>query len=95
MEHIFTQLWQWKVVGNVWQCGEQDLHETMRILLHMEQFVNNRQPRNQPYGPWPHVPEGLWSQKANEVPSEKVDSSETLSPCQLPALVCRSVGPVS
>ena len=87
-EHICAQLWQWKVVRNVWQGGEQELHETMRILLHMEHFVNNRTPRYQPYGPWPHVPEGLWSQKANEVLAEEVDSSDTLSACQL----CASPG---
>ena len=88
VEHIFAQLWQWKVVRNVWQGGEQELHETMRVLLHMEQFVNNRKLRYEPYGPWPHVPEGLWSQKANEVPGEEVDSSKTLSACQL----CASPG---
>ena len=41
VEHIFAQLWQWKIVHNIWQGGERELHETMRILLHMEQFVNN------------------------------------------------------
>ena len=43
VEHIFAQLWQWKVVRNVCQGGEQELHETTRMLLHMEQYVNNRE----------------------------------------------------
>ena len=60
----------------------------MRILLHMEQFVNNKKLKYYPYGPWPHVPEGLWSEKGNTVPAEEVDSSETLSACQL----CASLG---
>ena len=56
----------------------------MRILLHMEQFVNNRRLRYQPYCPWL----GLWFQKANEVPAEEVDSFKTPLACQ----ICASLG---
>ena len=83
VEHLFAQLWQWKVVRNIWQGGETELHETMRILLHMEQFVNSRKVRYQPYGPWPHVPEGLWTNTPLVIPTEEGDDESVLAACQL------------
>ena len=60
----------------------------MRALLHMRLFVNNRKLRYQHYGPSLHVPEGLWCQKANEVPAEQFDNSEGLSASHLCASLC-------
>ena len=76
------ELWQWKVLHNVWQGGETELHETIRILQHMEQFVASCKVQYQPYGPWPHVPEGLWTNNQVVIPPEEGDDESVLIACR-------------
>ena len=38
-----------------------ELHEYVRILLHLQQFLIRRQVQYPPYGPWEHVPTHVWT----------------------------------
>ena len=62
---IFGQLWHWGLVRNMWCGGPNELHQSMRVLLHFTQFCIQRQVRHPPYGPWDHVPPHVWTDKSN------------------------------
>ena len=49
VEHLFARLWHWKIVRNVWMGSARDLHQHVRVLLHLTQFCIRRQTRYQPY----------------------------------------------
>ena len=51
-------------LGNiVWICP---LHEYVRVLLHLRQFLIRRQVRYPPYSPWEHVPAHVWTAPTQE-----------------------------
>ena len=37
LAHLFARMWHWGIVGNVWRGSE--LHEYVRVLLHLQQFL--------------------------------------------------------
>ena len=43
-----------------------ELHEYVRVLLHLQQFLIQRQVRYHPYGPWEHVPTHVWAAPTQE-----------------------------
>ena len=45
VEHLFARLWHWKTIRNVWMGSTRDLHQHVRILLHLTQFCIMRQTR--------------------------------------------------
>ena len=53
VEQLFAQLWQWKIVCNIWDGVEEELHQYVHILLHIKQFVLNRKLSINPMGPGP------------------------------------------
>ena len=54
----------------------------MRVLLHTTQCLRKRKVLYQPYGPWDHIPRGVWSTNpASNAPADEADDSE--SACQL------------
>ena len=55
IEQLFARLWHWGLVRNIWRGGPNELHQSVRILLHFAQFCIRRQVRHPPYGPWEHV----------------------------------------
>ena len=63
-EHVLTQLHNW----GVWECGStlpdrmQKLHLMVRAVVHIQQFLNVRNVRYEPYGPWDHFPSGIYGQ---------------------------------
>lgn len=43
-----------------------------RIVVHIQNFINKRNVKYEPYGPWVHVPEQLWKKpKCSETLSER------------------------
>ena len=50
VERLFARLWHWKIVHNVWLGSARDLHQHVRVLLHLTQFCIRRQTRYRPYG---------------------------------------------
>ena len=55
VEHLFARMWHWGVVRNIWRGSGTELHEYVRILLHLQQFLIPRQVEYPPYGPWENV----------------------------------------
>ena len=40
---VFARLWHWGLVRNMWCGGPNELHQSVRILLHLTQFCIHRQ----------------------------------------------------
>ena len=40
----------------------QKLHLMVRAVVHIQQFLNVRNVRYEPYGPWDHFPSGIYGQ---------------------------------
>ena len=72
-EHLFGQLWHWGLVRNMWCGGPDELHQSVRVLLHFTQFWIQRQFRHPRYGPWDHVLH-VWTDKSN--PAAMQDEGE-------------------
>ena len=60
IEQLFARLWHWGLVRNIWRGSPNELHQSVRILLHFTQFCIQRQVHHPPYGPWEHVPPHVW-----------------------------------
>ena len=52
IEQLFARLWHWGLVRNIWRGGPNELHHSVRILLHVTQFCIRRQVRHPPFQ-WP------------------------------------------
>ena len=68
-EHVLTQLHSWGVCRNMYTkhgCTLPDrlqkLHLMVRAVVHIQQFLNVRNVRYEPYGPWDHFPSGIFGQ---------------------------------
>ena len=48
IERLFARLWHWGLVRNIWRGGPNELHQSVRILLHFTQFCIRRQVRHPP-----------------------------------------------
>ena len=48
IEQLFARLWHWGSVRNIWRGGPNELHRSVRILLHFTQFCIRRQVRHPP-----------------------------------------------
>ena len=59
-------MWHWGIVWNIWRGSGRELHEYVRVLLHLQQFLIRRQVRYPPYGPWEHVPAHVWTAPTQE-----------------------------
>ena len=66
IEHLFARMWYWGIVRNIWRGSGTELHEYVRVLLHLQQFLIRRQVRYPPYGPWEHVPAHVWTAPTQE-----------------------------
>ena len=62
----FTQLYSWGVCREVFQKRGLDLddriqrlHMMVHAVVHIQQFVNKRNLRYQPFGPWKHFPKAI------------------------------------
>ena len=64
--HLFARMRQWGIVRNIWRGSGTELHEYVRVLLHLQQFLIRRQVRYPPYGPWEHVPAHVWTAPTQE-----------------------------
>ena len=53
-------LWHWTIVRNLWMGSARDVHQHVRILLHLAHFGIRRHAR---YQPWPPVPESVCAQQ--------------------------------
>ena len=54
IEQLVAHLRHWGLIRNIW-CGcPNELHQSVRILLHFTQFCIQRQDCVLPYGPWEH-----------------------------------------
>ena len=51
---------------STWRGSGTELHEYVRVLLHLQQFLIRRQVRYPPYGPWEHVPAHVWTAPTQE-----------------------------
>ena len=49
MERLFSHLWYWRVVRDIWLGSHQDLHANKHIFLHFSQLMLRRQKKYQPY----------------------------------------------
>ena len=70
IEQLFARLWHWGLVRNIWRGGPNELHQSVRILLHFTQFCIRRQVRHSPYGPWEHVPPQVWTDQSNSAATQ-------------------------
>ena len=68
-EHVLTELHSWGVCRNMYTkhgCTLPDrlqkLHLMVRAVVHIQQFLNVRNVRYEPYGPWDHFPSGIFGQ---------------------------------
>ena len=59
-------MWHWGIVRNIWRVSDNEPHEYVRVLLHLQQFLIRRQVRYPPYGPWEHVPTHVWVAPTHE-----------------------------
>ena len=48
IEQLFARLWHWGLVRNIWRGGPNELHQSIRILLHFMQFCIRRQVSHPP-----------------------------------------------
>ena len=71
------------VVGTSPRGKPDVLHQTVCDLLHTVQFCENRKVRYQPYGPWEHIPDGIWSSQCIAIPSEEQDGPDAPRTCAL------------
>ena len=39
IEHLFARLCHWSIVRNIWRGSGTELHECVRVLLHLQQFL--------------------------------------------------------
>ena len=83
IEQLFARLWHWGLVRNIWRGGPNELHQSVRILLHFTQFCIRRQVRHPPYGPWEHVPPHVWTDQSNSAATqdEAEDEAEVCVLC--------------
>ena len=68
IEDLFGQLWR------IWHGGPDELHQSVRVLLHFTQFCIRRQVRHPCCGPWDHVLPHVWTDKSN--PAATQDEGE-------------------
>ena len=66
IEHLFARMWHRGIVRNIWRRSWTKLHEYVRVLLHLQQFLIRRQVRYPPYGPWEHVLAHVWTAPTEE-----------------------------
>ena len=64
IEQLFARLWHWGLVRNIWRGGPNELHQSVRILLHFTQLCIRRQVRHPPYRPWEHVLPHVWTDQS-------------------------------
>ena len=50
--HLFARMWHWGIVRNIWRESGTELHEYMRVVLHLQQRLIRRQVR------YPHMAHG-------------------------------------
>ena len=83
VEHVFAHLWHWGIIRHIWNGSPDTLHQTVRILLHTTQFCLNRKLQYPPYGPWEHIPKGIWPDQPLATPESEVDGPDVAAACQL------------
>ena len=76
IEQPFARLWHWGLVRNIWRGGPNELHQSVRILLHFTQFCIRRQVRHPPYGPWEHVLPHVWTDQSNSAATQDEAENE-------------------
>ena len=42
IEHLFARMWHWGIVRNIWRGSGTELHEYVRVLLHLQQFFDSK-----------------------------------------------------
>ena len=57
--YFFGQLW------HIWRGSLDELHRSVRVLLHFTRFCIRRQVRHPHYGPWDYAPPHVWTDKSN------------------------------
>ena len=63
---LFARMWHWGIVRNIWRGSGTELHEYVRVLLHLQQFLIRKQVQYPPYGPWEHVLAHVWAAPTQE-----------------------------
>ena len=92
---LFTRLWHWRLVRNMWRGGPDELHQSVRILLHLSQFCTRRQVRNPPYGPSDHVLPDVWMDESNSAAAEVEGEDEGEDEVEVCALCCHKCSTVT
>ena len=90
IEHLFARMWHRGIVRNIWRGSGTELHEYVRVLLHLQQFLIRRQVRYPPYGPWEHVPAHVWTAPTQE---DKDDEDVVGDDGDVCALCCTKFDP--
>ena len=39
IEHLFARIWHRGIIRNIWRGSGSELHEYVRVLLHLQQFL--------------------------------------------------------
>lgn len=86
VEHVFMQLWSWGVCretfrkhGNSVEDRMQRVQWLVRSVVHIQQFINRRNVRYEPFGPWDHFPASIFGQDACKRNEEEDISDDTSS----------------
>ena len=66
----FARLWHLGLVRNIWRGGPNELHQSVRTLLHFTHFCIRREVRHPPYGPWEHVLPHIWTDQSNSATAQ-------------------------
>ena len=86
-EHVLTQFHCWGVCRDTFRKygaslpdRMQKLHWMVRAVVHIQQFLNARNVRYEPYGEWDHFPPDIFGQpKATRPPALDPESTDTES----------------
>ena len=75
------------LIRNIWRGGPNELHQSVRILLHLTQFCTRRQVHYPQYGPSEHVPPHVW--KSTEATVEDDTQDDVGEEVDICALCCQ------
>ena len=81
-EHPFAHLYTWGVcrepctkLGMNWEERILRLHWMVHAVVHIQQFINKRNFKYQPYGPWGHFPKWMYGTSDSSISDSDSNSN--------------------
>ena len=82
IEQLFTRLWHWGLLRNIWRGGPDELRQSVYILLHFFEFCIPRQTCHRLYRPCNHVAPHVWTNESNSATTED-EGHDEVEVCEL------------